>query len=299
MATPKLVGIMHSGTKGIHDDHISALKAGVRWAYVGDWRIEGPLYAGNDLGKMGENAAALVKIPVDVLVAAGGTASSEAAKGATNQISIVFTSVADSSRPADNMTGICARTSELDSVRLNLLHELLPGKTKFGALVNSARSNYKPQKSMLDSAAAMLGVGLDYQDVNPKGLKATTIGDAFQFWKKSAYDGILVTADPFFNDNRKSVIPAAAAIPTIYQWSEFADETGLISYGPNLTVAYKLAGIHVGHILRGANPASLPILPLNNFELVINLTTAAKMIDAKTLDRVPPTLLIRADRIIL
>jgi putative ABC transport system substrate-binding protein len=295
---------MHSGSNGNHDAQIQAFKDGLAWAGFTGARpganvtIVGPLYADDNQKHLADNAAILVNTPVDVLVAAGGSASSQKAQAVTSTIPIVFTSVAEPARPAANMTGICARTSEFDADRLNLLHELLPGQKKFGVLVNPSRFNFTSQKGNLDQAAAKLGAqALDYKPVEPNGGNADAlIGQAFQYWADNGYAGALVAADPIFNNHRNRVVATARAhsIPAIYQWREFAEVGGLMSYGPNLTVAYKLAGIYVGRILNNVAPKDQPVLSLNNFELVINLKTAK----ALALE-VPPTLLARADHIIV
>jgi putative ABC transport system substrate-binding protein len=295
------IGIMHSGSKGNHNLQIKAFHDGLGWGGVSAATIVGPLYAEDDPTKLDTIAASLVNTDkVNVLVAAGGTASSEAAKKATvaSGTPVVFTSVATPARPAANMTGICARTSESDAARLTLLHELLPGQRNFGALMNASRANHDTLKDNLNNAGALMGLpALDYKEIDSGGNSVDTLIDqAFQYWAKNNYKGALVAADPLFNNRRERIIRAAGApnnIPTIYQWREFAEDGGLMSYGPNLTVAYSLAGIYVSRILGNTAPKDLPILPLDNFELVINLNTA------KALDlNVPPTLLARADLII-
>src|SRR5262249_12600475 len=152
-----------------------------------------------------------------------------------------------------NMTGICARTSELDTDRFNLLHELLPRETKFGALVRPSRFNYKTQKALLEDAAGMLGLTLEFKDVDSHaGHPDAEIARAFQAWPGKGA-AVLVTADPLFHARRDKVVAAAKAakLPAVYQWREFVDEGGLMSYGPDLEVAYNLAGIYSGSVLKG------------------------------------------------
>jgi putative ABC transport system substrate-binding protein len=121
------------------------------------------------------------------------------------------------------------------------------------------------------------------------------IDAAFAELAERKVDALLVTADPFFSSRRSQNIALASryAIPAIYQWREFPAAGGLMSYGPSIADAYVQTGIFVGRILKGAQPADLPVMVPNRFEFVINLKTA------KTLGiAVPRVLLSRADELI-
>jgi putative tryptophan/tyrosine transport system substrate-binding protein len=139
------VGVMHSGTTGgpgRPDDNIKQFRDALNATYTGAQHIQHPaaLFAQHNRGQLPIHAGTLVRANVDLLVAAGGTASAEAAKNATQTIPIVFTSVSDPAQAVPNpgnnrnMTGVCARTSGLDADRLQILHELYPKATKFGVL---------------------------------------------------------------------------------------------------------------------------------------------------------------------
>jgi putative ABC transport system substrate-binding protein len=311
MADPKLIGIMHSGTDGRHKDHIDAFKAGLKWAGFDETEPNPKVkikvrYADdkhNDLDTIARDFVDPTKENVDLLVAAGGTASAEAAKKATNTKPIVFTSISTSVRPAPNMTGICARTTELDPTRLILLSKILPNEKEFGVLINKTRLDYATQKADLLTQAGRLKLsGLAFGDIDPD--KATSvkkqIEDTFTYWKSLSppYKGALIAADPLFNNHRKDIIDAAKnkKIAAVYQWREFVEEEGLISSGPNILVAYTLAGVYAGYLIDTSvttNPIDLDVLRLEP-ELVINLKTAAGL---KL--KIPPEVLAQADRIIV
>jgi putative tryptophan/tyrosine transport system substrate-binding protein len=307
MATMQ-IGIMHSGTQGKHDNHIKAITDGIKSLGLSntgstpDFKVARTKYA--DDQPLDTIAKSLDSDgTIDLIVAAGGTASALAARDQTAKSGsgkrVVFTSVAAWPIDVANMTGIIARTTELDPDRLEKLSELLPNNAKVGVLLNKSRPDHDNQKTALTRKASGLKLQTpDFQDIDPTaGAVETQISNKFANWKGNVA-GVLVAADPLFNNHRPGktgIISAAAAnnLPTIYQWSEFVDDDGLISYGPNLSVAYFLAGIYVGKIVKGAKPADLTPLPLTNLEMVINLQTANLLqID------VPPELLASADRII-
>jgi putative ABC transport system substrate-binding protein len=292
------VGIIHSGTSGRHDAHIKAFKDGM--ALFTNVNPRNPRWADDHQQTLDSHATALINAGVTVLVAAGGSRSAIAAMGATTQTPIIVTSVSNSSRPAANVAGICVRTTQSDADRLQLLLELLPGRTKIGALYDPSRPDAATQRALLDSMASMLNVGLNWQPVDPNGSSQDAqIDAAFQNWAGGNIQAAIITADPLFNNHIDRIVNTAThalrTIPAIYQWREFAEAGGLISYGPDLTLAYKLAGTYVGRIVSNDTTVDkLPLLPLSGFELVINLRTA------KTLNiSVPSTLLARATDVIV
>jgi putative ABC transport system substrate-binding protein len=311
MATTQ-IGIMHSGTPGKHKSHTDALEEGIKslgLSDVGvdpDFKIAATKYAKDKPNELKNIAQELDKPNIDIIVAAGGTASALAAKEQTaasgSGKKVVFTSVAAWPVVVDNMTGIIARTTALDPDRLEKLAKLLPGNAKVGVLLNAKRPDYKDQKTALTRKASELKLQKpDFQDIDPTDATdvETQINAKFTYWKTTVA-GVVVAADSLFNNHRdgpNGIISAAAAnnLPTIYQWSEFADDGGLISYGPNSSLAYFLAGVYVGYIIKGATPASLTPLSLNNLEMVINLKTAK---DLTNFGGIPIELLASADRII-
>jgi putative tryptophan/tyrosine transport system substrate-binding protein len=281
------ISIVHSGSANKHGDHITAFQNGVAWATNAAiiYRIR---FADDGDPTVLSNLFTdeILHHNPTLLVAAGGTTCAKAAVQPTsvNHMPVVFTSIADPVRPANNMTGVCARTTLLDIDRLNYLSRALTGRTNFGVLFNLARDIWAglnpPQLQLLQNEAATLSVNLFPTGIDPTaGNVEAQIRTAFVNWRTAGIQGALVAADPLFNNHRGTANGLIAAannngIPTIYQWREFAAEHGFMSYGPKLAAAYTLAGIYAGRILNDPTKVSLPVLSMNDFELVVNLVTA-------------------------
>jgi putative tryptophan/tyrosine transport system substrate-binding protein len=245
-------------------------------------------------------AADLVRRQVAVLTAFGGVHTVLIAKAATATIPIVFSMgsdpvkfglVASLNRPGGNVTGVSHFTAELEAKRVGLLHELVPQATTIAVLLNPTNANADNQSRELKEAAHTLGLQL-------KIFNASSEGDftaAFAGLVQMGAGALAVAADPFFFSRHQQLVALAArhSIPAIYEWREFAEVGGLVSYGTNLSDANRHAGIYTGRILKGADPADLPVARSVKFEFVINLKTAK----ALGLD-VAPGLSARADEVI-
>jgi len=226
-------------------------------------------------------AAELVSRPVAVLVGVGGEPSAIEAKRATSTVPIVFgmggdpvnAGLVDSfNRPGANLTGYTLLTNEMESKRVGLLRELVPGAALVGVLLNPKFVPGAQQSQQIENAA---------RTVDQKLLIATASSDeelsaAFALLVRERVNALLVAADPYFDTRRDQVIAFAAQnrLPAIYQFREFAAAGGLISYGPRITDGYRQAGNYTGQILKGAKPGNLPVLQPTKFEMVINLKTA-------------------------
>src|ERR1044071_6919784 len=245
-------------------------------------------------------AADLVNRKVAVIVAAG-TPGIEAAKNATPTIPIVLIGpgdelvaagfIASLARPGGNLTGVSIMSAELDPKRLDLLSELVPEAKVIGFIENPIRANAGSMTENVQKAARAKGMQLVVVKAGTEAEIDAAIGNLAQLHVGAR----LVGSDPFFNMQREQLVMLASrhAIPAMYQWREFAEAGGLVSYGSSLKDAYRQVGASVGRILAGAIPADLPIEQPTKFELVINLKTA------KALDlTVPASLLARADEII-
>jgi putative tryptophan/tyrosine transport system substrate-binding protein len=258
------------------------------------------LWADDQYDRLPAMAVELVHRQVAVIVAGGGNVSALAAKAATTTIPIVFPIVTDPvkgglvaslNRPGGNLTGIAALTIELDPKRLELLCDLLPRARVIGALIDSNRPEADDQVRSLQTAAQTLGRQMVVAKVAAEG----EFDNAIAALVSQKADAIVVGASPLFNSRRDTLIAATArhAVPTIYQFREFAESGGLITYGASAAGSYRQAGIYVGRILKGEKPADLPVVQPIKFDLVINLKTA------KTLDlNVPQALLATADEVI-
>ena len=240
-------------------------------------------------------AADLVRRKVAVI--ATNTPTAPVAKAATTEIPIVFVStvagglVTSFNRPGGNVTGVGLLGPELETKRLELLDQLVPGTTPIGVLVNPANPAADFQLRKLQEAA-----GVIKRQINiARASTAIEIETAFEIVAQKGADGLLVVQDPFYNSRRDQIVGLAARHkrPVVYPLREFADIGGLVSYGHDLVDGYRQMGVYAGRILKGEKPADLPVVQPTKFELVINLKTA------RTLGlSVPPTLLARADEVI-
>jgi putative ABC transport system substrate-binding protein len=282
------IGFLHTGTKASFQEHYAAFVHRLHDFIEEDDIAIVEKWAGDDTSQsLEQHAKALVNDGLDVLVSAGGPPAALASKKATagkNAIPVVFTSVTDPvglrlvrslDSPGGNLTGIAGMTSELDVPRLEILCELLGGRKKpsIGVFNNTNRPGLDGQFDKLDEAASQLGVKLVRLDV----ADLAEIQATFASIKKvKPVDAILVTADSLFNDLRHDVVKFPGATPAIYQWREFAEAGGLMSFGSDIIDAYEQAAEYVGHILDGDAPSDLPVSFPDRFELVINLRVAQK-----------------------
>jgi putative ABC transport system substrate-binding protein len=241
-------------------------------------------------------AADLVSRNVDVIVTVGGSGTARAAKNATSTIPIVFSTgddpvqdglVASYARPGGNLTGFSIMATQLEAKRLELLSALVPNAEAIAVLENP---NSSGSKEVHEAARAK---GLQLHIV--KAGSESEIDAAFSTLVELRAGAVIVSPDSLFNSRREQLVALASryAIPAIYQWRDFVDEGGLISYGTSRTTLWHGLGKYTGQILTGAKPADLPIQRPTKLELVINLKTA------KALGlTVPQSLLARADEVI-
>ena len=224
----------------------------------------------------------LVGRKVSVLAAGGGIPPALAAKAATSTIPIVFLMGSDPlkagvvtslNRPEGNVTGVSFLINSLGAKRVELLSQMVPRASTIGMLANPTNPDADIETRDAQAAAQALGRTLLV-------VKASTENDfeaAFATLVKQGAGALAVAGDPFFAGKRLNQIVALAArnrMPAIYVIREYAAAGGLMSYGSSITDAGRQTGVYVGSILKGAEPADLPVIQSTKFELVLNLKTA-------------------------
>jgi putative ABC transport system substrate-binding protein len=257
-------------------------------------------WAEGQIERLPAMAADLVQRRV-IVIAATTTPAALAAQAATTTIPIVFETGSDPvrlglvvnlNRPGGNATGVTSLIVEVQPKRLELLHELLPTVSVMALLVNpNDRALAQAQARELLSAARNLGLDLHVLNASSE----RDFDAVFTDIKRLRAGGLVIGAGSVFvgGINKLASLTVRHAVPAIYQERNFTAAGGLMSYGSDVSDSYRLAGVYTGRILKGENPAELPVIQPTKFELVFNLKTA------KALGlTVPPTLLARADEVI-
>jgi putative ABC transport system substrate-binding protein len=301
-AERRLIGFLSAGTADAYAPFVAGFRSALNEAGYAEGRnlaIEFR-WAEGHYDRLPELAADLVRNQVEVIATSGGDIVAGAAKAATTAIPTVFISGGDPvargfaasfARPGGNMTGVSLLVIELVPKRLELVRELVPNATVIAGLINPKNSNAGRNVAALQEAAREKGVQLHIVEASSEGDFET----AFASLAPLQAGALVVGADPFFNARRNQIVALAArySMPAIYEFREFVDAGGLISYGPSLPGVYRQIGAYVGRILGGDKPADLPVVQPTLFELVVNLRTA------KTLGlALSPMILARASEVI-
>jgi putative tryptophan/tyrosine transport system substrate-binding protein len=256
-------------------------------------------WAQGKLDQLPELAQDLVHIPVDLIITLAPEATL-AAQRATRTIPIVFVAmgcplasgvVASLARPGANLTGTTRMISEMSAKHVELLKDIYPALSNLAVLWNPNNSSHPPAIRAVESSAQSLSL-------QTRPLEVRTVSDldnVFTAILKAQTDGVLFIADPIFFIQLKRMADFVTAnrLPAITNFVEFPKIGGLMGYAPSLPDEYRHAAKHIDQILKGANPADLPVEQPTRFQLVINLKTA-KMLGIE----VPPQLLARADEVI-
>jgi len=295
------IGLLHSVSPDTLANRLRGFRQGLKEiGYVEDENVAiEQRWAENQMDRLPELAAALVRRQVSV-IAAFGSAAVFAAKAATTTIPIAFGVpedpvklglVTNLARPGGSLTGINFFTLELSAKRLALLRELVPAATRVAVLVNPTSPDAETTLRDLEPAARAMGLQM-------RVLNASTsreINEAFATFVREQPDALFVAVDPFFQTRHVQLITLAArhAVPTAFSVRDYAEAGGLMSYGTNVTDAWRQVGVYTGRILKGAKPGDLPVVQATKFEFVINAETA-RMLGLT----VPPSLLAIADEVI-
>jgi putative ABC transport system substrate-binding protein len=260
-----------------------------------EWR-----YAKGDYEKVQAFVDEFIQIKVNVMVM-DSTIGTELAKRATSTIPIVMALVLDPvgsglinslAKPGGNITGLSMMTTvDLNSKRLQLLKEVIPNLARAAVMWNPDHPLHAKEVKDLKERASSLTIELSFVAVRAP----EQFGSAFSDVAQTKAQALYVIEDPLFFANRQILLSMAsdARLPTLHDLRRFPEEGALMSYGPDLYDLFRRAAIYVDRVLKGAEPAGLPVEQPTRFELVINLKTAK----ALGLD-IPSTLLGLADEVI-
>jgi putative tryptophan/tyrosine transport system substrate-binding protein len=293
------IGMLETTSTTLNAANLEAFRQGLRELGYAEGRNLIIEYRSTDgrIERFVDLAVELVGMKVDLIVARQ-TAAAIAAKNATLTIPVVMTAmgepllvVASLAHPGGNVTGLSSVTVDIESKRLGLLRELLPGSTRIAALYNMSSPTNPGQWQQIETAARSMGIQAQLLDVR----KPEDLGPAFDATIRQRTDGLIVGQDGLLQANRKLIVDLAAKhrLPAIYRAMEFIEAGGLMAYGPNYPDLYRRAATYVDKILKGAKPGDLPVEQPTKFELIINLK-AAKALGLT----IPPPLLLRADEVI-
>jgi len=295
------LGFLTAGSPGSGSLGLPALLEGLRqlgWIESKTIVIE-YRYAENRNDRLPELAAELVRLNVDVIVAAG-TLAPLAAKHATTTIPIVMTSAGDPlgtnliaslARPGGNVTGLSLMSPDLAGKRLELLMKIVPQLERVAVIWNAA--NPYPAEVFRETENAARQMKIEVQSLEVR--MPNDIDNALEADVLKKANALITVEDPLTQNYRKQIADFAVMhrLPALSGLRGYVDAGGLVSYGPDLANLYRRAAGYVDKILKGAKPSDLPVEQPTKFELVINLKTA------KTLGlTVPQTLLVAADEVI-
>jgi putative tryptophan/tyrosine transport system substrate-binding protein len=259
-------------------------------------------YAEGKRDRYRELVAELVRLKVDLIVAAGGPPIIQAAKNATKTIPIVMVGtgidpveagfIESLARPGGNVTGITLLSRELGGKRLELLKETVPKLARVAVLYDSALPGITREVKEDLPAARALGLTVRSWEVR----SADDFDRVFAALNKKRPDGLYVPARGSLmaaNEKRIADFALKSRLPSVYSYRAGVDAGGLMSYGADIAESYRRLAYYVDRILKGAKPADLPVEQPTKFEFIINLKTA-KQIGLT----IPPNVLARADKVI-
>jgi len=297
-----LVGFLNSASPDTYRFNADSFREGLAKAGFVEGRnvrIE-ERWARGDYGALPALAAELVAMGVAAIAATGDVASARAAQLASNTVPVVFTIGGDPvrhglvesiNRPGRHVTGILFNPNVLGAKRVELLREIAPDISRIALLMNPTNPNFKIEEADAEAGAKKLGV----ETVTLTARNASEMETALQQLLSAKAQALITASDPILLDRREQIASFALRHKVLAMGfvQQIALAGGLLSYGPSISWMYRQAGDYVGQLLKGSNPAEMPVLQPTLYELVINLKTA------KALGlTVPPSLLARADEVI-
>jgi putative ABC transport system substrate-binding protein len=297
-----LVGFLNSASPDTYRFNADSFRQGLAKAgFVEDRnvRIEERWAHGNYEALPGL-AAELVAMGVVAIAATGDVASARAAQHASSTVPVVFTIGGDPvqfglvksiNRPGGHVTGILFNQNVLGAKRVELLREIAPNVSRVALLMNPTNLNFNVEQTDAEAGAKKLGL----ETVTLNARNAREIDAAFEQLLRAKADAFITATDPILLDRREQIVSFAhrQELPAVYYVRQFAAAGGLLSYGPSISWMYRQAGEYIGQILKGSNPAEMPVLQPTQFELVINLKTAKALGIA-----IPQPLLVAATDVI-
>jgi putative ABC transport system substrate-binding protein len=297
-----LVGFLNSASPETYRFNADSFREGLTKAGFVEGRnvrIE-ERWARGDYGALPALAAELVAMGVVAIAATGDVASARAAQLASNTVPVVFTIGGDPvrhglvesiSRPGRHVTGILFNPNVLGAKRVELLREIDPKVSRIALLMNPMNPNFKIEEADAESGARKLGL----ETITLNARNAGEMETALQQLLSAKAQALITASDPILLDRREQIASFALQHNVLVMGfvQQIAAAGGLLSYGPSISWMYRQAGDYVAQILKGSNPAEMPVLQPTLYELVINLKTA------KALGlTVPSSLLARADEVI-
>jgi putative ABC transport system substrate-binding protein len=295
------VGFLGNGSSDAGTEPLDAFRRGLRelgWIEGQTLTIE-YRWAGGHSERLLQLAAELVEARSDIIIVSGGVGV-EAARRATKQVPIVIAAiladpvaagyVSSLARPGGNITGIAAEYEDIVTKELQLLVEAIPGLSRLALLWNNVSARRATAAAVV-AAAEALGLKARMLEVG----QAAEFEGAFRTARDGRAQAIHVLPSPFFNFHRRLLIGLAQRyrLPAMYEFRDYVQDGGLMSYGVDLSAMYRRAAGYVDQILKGAKPGELPIERPITFEFALNLKTA------KALGlSIPQSVLQRADQVI-
>jgi putative tryptophan/tyrosine transport system substrate-binding protein len=285
-----------------HQKHFNGFREGLRAnGYIeGQNIVIEQRYADGAFDRIGELAAELVRLNLDVIVV-DGSATAKVVKAATSTIPVVFALASDPVgdglaasmvRPGTNLTGLTLSVGyQLAGKRVELLKDLNPDLSRLAVLLN--RNNYTAESYLQDAVRVGGALGL-----STRAFAAQTLDDlphAFAAMVEWQADGVITLNDAVFFSQRERIVTLTLGnkLPAVHPEAEFVEAGGLLSYGANLSDLFRRSAFYVDKILKGAKPAETPIEQPSKFDLVLNLKAARTL--GLTVTR---EFLLRADEVI-